>query len=202
MGKRQFQSGCTSAFWVLLLAMGLLGCQPYENKNGDLTVALDGNQFIALDAKAVSCKSLSSATGTPTEDVQALHINLGKMTINWVPPNDAARLKVIYIKMNINSGGLKTATTPLTIASQDLTCLMQGSVDAVAGTTIFAPTQTTFKFASDILVGGLKSADATNRSNFSGSINMIVYAVLQIPGQQDTPLVGRSSARFKFDGIF
>lgn len=183
------------AFALGLFALLLSSCQPYAQTSGDMTVAVGASEFILLDAPAQSCRA--QLEGSTTSDVSALHMNLGKMKITW-DGEAGTQLKVIYVKINVVSGGVSNAERPITIASQDLNCAMNFQLTERKLT----PAEASFTFTQEILVGGLKSADTTLRSSFSGTVNVIVYALKQREGAQDVPVVGRTSARFTFQGIF
>ncbi len=184
------------ALSLAALALALSSCQPYSGTAGEIKVALGASEFILLDAPAASCRAkLSNAAAT---DVSPLHMNLGTLKLDW-DGEVGTTLKVIYVRLSVSSGNLSNADKPVTIASQDLNCIMRKVLDS--GNTL-VPAEKNFVFADELLIGGLKSADATNRTSFSGTINVIVYALKQREGAQDSPVVGRGSARFSFDGIF
>lgn len=181
---------------ALMSAVALLcSCQPLQQTGGDITVALSSSEFILLDAPGKSCRAVID--NASADDVSPLHMNLGRMTITWDGEANT-ELKVVYVKLNVVSGGLSSSDRPITIASQDLNCLMNGSRDEEK----LKPAQATFPFQKSIMVGGLRATDGTLRSSFSGTVNMIVYAIKQRADGSETPLVGRASGRFSFQGIF
>jgi len=192
----------TRGLLLCFVGLGLSSCQPYANTNGDIEVSFDASEFILLDAPATSCKVESAGGATFVSDIAPLHMNLGRLTLNWTPPDPETILKVIYVKLNIVSGGLANADRPITIASQDLTCVMKGNVGDSTGTKLEPISQISFPFQKDILIVGLRSSDATNRSSFAGTVSVIVYALLTKQGQQDIPVIGRTNARFQFQGVF
>lgn len=173
----------------------LCSCQPYQQTGGDISVTLGSSEMILLDAPARSCRAeLETST---SDDVGALHMNMGRMTVAWDGEVDTT-LRIIYVKLNIVSGGISNGERPITIASQDLSCLMHFSLSEK----VLTPAEANFLFARGILVGGLRSTDVTLRSSFGGSVNVIVYALKKRSDGSETPMVGRASARFTFQGIF
>lgn len=183
---------------ILLGAVALLcSCQPYNGEDeggGGLTVTLGSNEMILLDAPARSCRAeLEAAT---SDDVAPLHMNMRRLGITWDGEANTS-LRVIYVKLNIVSGGLSNNERPITIASQDLSCLMNFTL----AETVVLPVTPQFTFMKDLLIGGLKATDTDLRRSFSGSVNVIVYALKKKAGGDETPLVGRASARFNFQGI-
>lgn len=178
------------------LALALSSCQPYSGTAGDLKVSLGSSEFVLVDAPGASCRARK--TDLSATDIAALHMNLGNFKIEW-DGEAGTILKVIYVKINIVSGNLSNADKPVTIASQELNCVLKGDIAAKPE---LDPTQNNYEFTDEILVGGLKSTDATNRTSFSGTANVIIYALKKKDGAQDVPIVGRASGRFSFDGIF
>lgn len=189
--------GLAQAMGLMFLALITTSCQPYSNSDGgDITVSFDGNDTILLDTSAQSCRArVALATA---DDLSALHMNLGRMRVVWTPPTATTTLKIVYIKLNIVSGGLGEAEFVETIASQELNCLIRGDP---SGDPTLTNAQANLRFPQDIIVGGLQPSDTTKRSNFSGAINVLVYGIMQ-DGATQTPVVGRTSMRFQFSGIF
>lgn len=120
---RQSKTWIRSATLVSAAAL-LCSCQPLQQGGGDITVSLSTSEFILLDAPGKSCRAvIDNATA---DDVSALHMNMGRMSIGW-DGEAGSTLKVIYVKMNVVSGGVSGTDRPITIASQDLNCIMHGS---------------------------------------------------------------------------
>lgn len=179
---------------VAILAM-MFGCKKPDD-NGSLTVTMPTTNYILIDAKATSCKSKLSPT--PTDDISALYTDIGKMTIGWAPPVPEAELRLIYIKIYPRSAGL-SSQDPITIAGQDLNCIIKGNIDIEPTVTA---AQTSIPFMYSYIFGNLTPTDATKRNRFNGRADVLVYAVLKVPGKADTPITGRSTFNFQFDGAY
>lgn len=188
--------------WALVAIASLVlgSCSKKGDEPGNLQIALSSENFILIDAKAYSCKSRNSAT--QTEDVSSLYTDLGRFSVTWTPPSADATLKIIYIKVYPRSSGL-ASSDPKTIAGQDLNCLVTSNIDGdstlpsgPAGVPI------TFTFPEGQVLGEFAPQDATKRNRFQGRADVLVYALLKIPGQSDQPITARTSFNFQFDGIF
>jgi hypothetical protein len=199
----------------LLLSVVTLSCSPVTgvDAGGVTLTASSGSDYILLDAKAKSCKSLESGNDA-ADDVNELYMNLGKFKIEWELPVDenknsitAATLKIIYLRITPRSAGLASQDARPSIASQDLNCVFTngstttGVINNSLMTLIPGTNKYTYTFTDDLLVGDFKPKDATKRTSFSGTAEVLAYFVVQQPGGQETPAVARTTIKFKFDGI-
>ncbi len=185
-----------------LMMVSLFSCKAPED-GGEIQLTVASTDLILIDAKAQSCKSRISST--PTDDVNSLYADLGKFSITWDPPKDAngvlipgTTLKIIYIKIYPRSAGLASGD-PKTIAGQDLNCLMTSNID---GDSSIDSSQPTFSFLQGHIFGDLGTVDPNKRARFSGRADVLIYGILRIPGKPETPMQGRSSFNFQFDGVF
>lgn len=199
--KFHFPSGLNLR-WGLLIAAVLVGsCSKKEEQPGNLSITMETENYILIDAKAYSCKSLNGSSA-PTEDVNALYADLGRFTVSWTPPSADSTLKIIYIKVYPRSSGL-ASSDPKTIAGQDLNCLITSNIDG-SSTLPSGPANVpiTFSFPEPHVMGELAPQDGTKRSRFQGRADVLIYALLKTPGQSDQPITARTSFSFQFDGIF
>lgn len=192
----------------LISALILLGsCSPYDASSGDILIVPEVSKYIVVDAPAVSCKSARSTA--PTEDIQALSVNLGRFSLSWRPPEGSttAALKLIYIQIRMRSSGILDSENPITITGQDLACILHGVVDG--GSTLSISQGGTpdadgviipHQFAAELLIGNFAPAK-DKKSSFSGTGQVLVYGLIKEPGQQDKPVIGRTSFQFSFGAI-
>lgn len=180
------------------LALGLTSCQPFQNEAGDMSVTFPVSDAIILDVVATTC--VSSKETEVRGDLSAMHFNLGKPTINWVAPDAASRLQIVYIRVTFAGNGLANTEKPIVLGSEELNCVVSGNTKL--SPELSASNGPSYAFSDDVKVGGLKSLDPSNRQSFNGTANILVYAVLIQNDVQVAPVIGRTSVRYSFQGIY
>jgi hypothetical protein len=202
---------------ALFLSVAILSCSPVTGvDSGGVTLSASSDtDYILLDAKAKSCKSLESGTDA-ADDVNELYMNLGKFKIEWELPVDdnknpmtGSTLKIIYLRITPRSAGLASQDARPAIASQDLNCIFTNgsTTTGIINSSLMTPVSGTankysYSFTDDLFVGDFKPKDATKRTSFSGTAEVLAYFVIQRPGGgQETPAVARTTIKFKFGGF-
>lgn len=200
MGQIRFIRFLRSGLIGALAIGGLSSCYPYHNDTGDLDLSLTTSETILLNAPATSCKArFDSTTATPSQDISPLQMSLGKFRIKWTPPNSTTNLRVIYLQINLISSGISNSATPIFISGEALQCIMRYSIGG--DQEVLTSTDTDFLSQKNIVIGGLKNRDTTNKNPIFGTANVILYGLL---GNDDDgynkPVIGRTQFQFKFSG--
>lgn len=198
-------------FLFFAALMSVSGCKPFDYASSGLVITMESSKYIMVNAPAMSCRSATSTT--PTLDITPLSMDLGKLSLSWTVPSDMSLtptppiLKVIYVQITLRTQGLTNVDTPLQISGQDLNCIMRGTIDGSSSLSVSEggdPTTTataTFPFAFELPVGGFTAKDTTLKSSFTGTANVLVYALIHQSGQQDRPVIGRTTFQFQFGAI-
>jgi hypothetical protein len=159
-------------------------------------VYLANSQVILVNASQTSC--ISSKSTTPTSDVAPLSADLGHVQLHWNAPSPNSTLNIVYYSVKWEGSGLVNDQV-MTVTGEELSCLTTGN--PFRGSTLSAVQSPIYTNTDELLLGGIKAADPSLSTPFSGVGHLTVYGLIQTPGQQDVVATGSTDFSYNFGAI-